>query len=159
MDGESVGSIPLKEHLLALMRESDRRLSEVALEREKALKIKEQADRDALQLAREIQSYKDEKANNLRTQIEGERGEYATRAEAKAMEEKLMEMIRPFADYVSGQQGRRIGQSGMWAIMVSAIVVTGAVVGILTSLRGQPPVVERVVERVVTVPAPLELPR
>jgi hypothetical protein len=36
--------------------ERDRRLTEVALEREKALKIKETADLAALELAREIQT-------------------------------------------------------------------------------------------------------
>ena len=69
--------IPLYAHLLALQEERDkfnherdRRYAEVTQEREKALKIKEVADLAALQLAREIQTYKDEKANELRTQIE-----------------------------------------------------------------------------------------
>ena len=66
----------LKEHFETIlllndriMTERDRRYAEVNIEREKALKIKETADLAALQLAREIQSYKDEKANELREQI------------------------------------------------------------------------------------------
>ena len=74
----------LQEHFKALdlanekfFAERDRRYSEVNIEREKALKIKEEADKAALGLAREIQSYKDEKANQLREQIASERGTYA----------------------------------------------------------------------------------
>jgi hypothetical protein len=69
---------------LAFDTERDRRYKEVAQEREKALKIKETADLAALQLAREIQTYKDEKANELREQISSERGLYATKDDLAA---------------------------------------------------------------------------
>lgn len=59
--------------------ERDRRYTAIAVEKEKALKIKETADLAALQLAREIQTYKDEKANELREQISSERGNYASK--------------------------------------------------------------------------------
>jgi hypothetical protein len=58
--------------------ERDRRYKEVKEEQEKALKIKETADLAALGLAREIQTYKDEKANELREQINKERNLYVT---------------------------------------------------------------------------------
>jgi len=61
--------------------ERDRRYTEVNIEREKALKIKETADLAALQLAREIQTYKDEKANQLREQINSERNLYPTKSQ------------------------------------------------------------------------------
>ena len=61
--------------------ERDRRYTEVKNAEEKALRIKEQADRDALGLAREIQTYKDEKANELREQINSERNLYPTKAQ------------------------------------------------------------------------------
>jgi hypothetical protein len=99
-------TVPLQQHL-AMVRESDlrveaerdRRYAEVNLEREKALKIKETADRAALELAREIQTYKDEKANELRSQIERERGTYVTQ-----------EQLKPLADFVARQQGQQRGQ-------------------------------------------------
>ncbi len=69
--------------------ERDRRYAEVNLEREKAIKIKEQADKEALILAREIQNYKDEKANDLRSQIEQERGMYITRNDHQVLGDKL----------------------------------------------------------------------
>lgn len=58
--------------------ERDRRYAEVNIERQKALSIKERADERALDLARVIQDYKDEKANELREQINSERGMYVT---------------------------------------------------------------------------------
>ncbi len=73
--------------------ERDRRYSEVNIEREKALKIKEEADKAALGLAREIQTYKDEKANELREQISSERGSYATKADLAAMARELQATI------------------------------------------------------------------
>lgn len=113
--------IPLHEHWLALREadirfneERDRRYTEVNLEREKALKIKETADLAALELAREIQTYKDEKANELREQISSERGLYVTHAE-----------FRPIADFISSQQGG----SKVWNFMVGiALTLTGFLV-------------------------------
>jgi hypothetical protein len=102
-------TVPLLVHLAALREadlrfneERDRRLTEVNIEREKALKIKETADLAALGLAREIQNYKDEKANQLREQISSERGLYATNKD-----------IEPLKTYISGQTGRGLGMNAL----------------------------------------------
>lgn len=92
-----------------LDQERDRRYAEVATEREKALKIKETADLAALGLAREIQTYKDEKANELREQISSERGNYATKGDLRAAIEKIEETIKPVMAYVAAAQGQRAG--------------------------------------------------
>jgi hypothetical protein len=89
--------------------ERDRRYTEVGIEREKAVRIKETADLAALSLAREIQTYKDEKANELREQISQERGLYVTKSELNGAIEKLEETIKPIANYVQAQQGRVAG--------------------------------------------------
>ena len=89
--------------------ERDRRYAEVSLEREKALKIKERADFAALDLAREIQAYKDEKANQLREQINHERGQYASKSDLRAAIEKLEETLKPVVAFVAAAQGIRIG--------------------------------------------------
>jgi hypothetical protein len=115
MPGETV---PLREHLEALraadMRfeeERDRRYTEVNIEREKALKIKETADLAALQLAREIQTYKDEKANELREQINSERGLYATNKD-----------IDPIKSYVSSQTGRGLGMNALFGVVMTLLM-------------------------------------
>jgi hypothetical protein len=85
--------------------ERDRRYAEVDVEREKALKIKEEADKSALGLAREIQTYKDEKANELRSQIERERGSYVTQSEIKALAEKIDTALQPLENFRSKATG------------------------------------------------------
>jgi hypothetical protein len=118
------GTITLQEHWEALeaanekfAAERDRRYSEVNIEREKALKIKEEADKAALGLAREIQSYKDEKANQLREQISAERGSYATKDDLSAAVREVTASIQPLTAYVANMAGqtkqddRQIGAS------------------------------------------------
>jgi hypothetical protein len=109
-------SVPLNDYLAALREadlrfdaERDRRLTEVAVEREKALKIKETADLAALQLARADQTYKDEQANKLREQINSERNIYVTQDQLVAAVREVTTAIQPLSDYVSKQQGGRDG--------------------------------------------------
>jgi len=125
--------IPIYAHLVAvqaerdkLWAERDRRYAEVSIEREKALKIKEVADLAALQLAREIQTYKDEKANELRSQIERERGHYASRGDLTALSEKLEATLKPILDFVSGSRGGSAvyGQIAIaFGLIISAIAL------------------------------------
>ena len=107
------GTITIQEHWEALeaanekfAAERDRRYSEVNIEREKALKIKEEADKAALGLAREIQSYKDEKANQLREQISNERGSYASKDDLAAALREVTATIQPLSTYVAGMAGQ-----------------------------------------------------
>ncbi len=126
----------LKEHVdtievwrKALMDERDRRYSEVKAADERAIRVKESADERALLLAREIQSYKDEKANNLRAQIEGERGTYATRTDLKSATEKIEVMLDPLVKYVALQQGRSGGFYALWTVAsAAALIVLAALV-------------------------------
>jgi hypothetical protein len=112
-----------EEYNRLLATERDRRYAEVNTEREKALRIKEEADKVALQLAREIHVYKDEKANELRSQIERERGSYATKNDLAAASEKLEAIIKPITDYMLSQQGRSTGISGTTAAIATAMGV------------------------------------
>ena len=123
--------------------ERDRRYAEVATEREKALKIKETADLAALGLAREIQTYKDEKANELREQISSERHLYATKGDVAALEAKLEEIIRPLSTYVTGQQGRSSQQTEgraqtQWTVQ-QVLTVLGLAAGALYFIVNQSP--------------------
>jgi len=118
--------------------ERDRRYAEVATEREKALKIKETADLAALQLARDIQIYKDEKANELREQISSERGLYVTKNELAGAIDKVEAIIAPITAFVTSQQGRQaqtvdtrqqtLGLSGAFFGGVGAIVGVAGII-------------------------------
>ena len=123
-----------------LMQERDRRYAEVDQEREKALKIKEEADRNALVLAREIQTYKDEKANELREQISGERGLYVTkselasvaenaRAERAAIAAKLEAQINPILTFMASQQGTQVGKGTQQTFFL--VIVPGLIVALI----------------------------
>lgn len=117
----------------ALAAETDRRYAEVALEREKALKIKETADERALGLQAETQKYKDEKANQLREQINSERGLYATKDDVIAAVDKVMAHVTPMTDYVSGKRGNDAGRSDMrlnvnMLVGVSGLVLSAVIV-------------------------------
>jgi hypothetical protein len=135
----------LREHLAALREcdqafetERDRRYAEVNVEREKALKIKETADLAALQLAREIQTYKDEKANQLREQISSERSLYVTREELASAVRELQATIKPLtsrADRGDGSNVRasslRSGQRIDIANILQAVMMIGAIITLL----------------------------
>ena len=121
--------------------ERDRRYTEVALEREKALKIKEQADRDALGLAREIQTYKDEKANELREQISRERGEYVTQTQLQGVADKIQATLKPVLEFVSAQQGRSSGRLSQQQFLImtaglgiSAVLAFITVAGVIVAI-------------------------
>jgi vacuolar-type H+-ATPase subunit H len=96
------------------LRESnDRRYAEVNAAKAEALKIKEAGDAKALDLAREIQDYKDKKANELREQISRERGAYVSQ-----------DQFKPIADYVASQQGG----SKVWMYVAGAAWAVALVV-------------------------------
>jgi hypothetical protein len=99
----------LREADFRFYEERDRRYTEVNIEREKALKIKETADLAALSLAREIQDYKDEKANNLRDQIGSERGTYATKDDLSSAVREVKATMEPLKDYVASNTGKGAG--------------------------------------------------
>jgi hypothetical protein len=103
--------------------ERDRRYAEVAVEREKALKIKETADLAALELARQIQEYKDEKANELRSQIEREQGDRASKEDLKSLEEKLR------AEHKTGSLDTRAFLFGLIGLML----ILGQILAVLAS--------------------------
>lgn len=108
--------------------ERDRRYTEVKNAEEKALRIKEQADRDALQLAREIQTYKDEKANELRSQIERERGSYVTQSDLRSSLEKIDVLIKPISEFVSTQQGGTNKSKDLILLAVAIASVVGFII-------------------------------
>jgi len=110
----------LKEHFDAL-RAADQR----------ALQIKESGDAKALNLQKETQQYKDEKANELREQINRERLLYATKDDVIAAVEKIEAIVKPIATYTSTQQGKSEGSDKTWQVIVTIIGVGIALAGFI----------------------------
>ena len=103
-----------------------------------AVQIKEEADERALELARTIQTYKDEKANELRSQIERERGTYATKDELAALDQKREAAVtalaerfdlahRPVLEFMAAQTSRTAAsldwRTALFAVLMIAVVV------------------------------------
>jgi hypothetical protein len=99
----------------ALQDERDHRYSEVKNAEEKALAVKEKADENALILARDIQTYKDQRDNQLREQINSERNLYATQSDLKVVVEKI-------------QAQRGIAASQMIQILIFIAIAAAAVI-------------------------------
>lgn len=133
--------------------ERDRRYSELNIERERALKIKEDADTRALQLAREIQTYKDEKANELREQINSERGHYATKEDVQAMADKFEVALKPIQEYIAADRGKGVGLSmgGSILLAVVALISTLLTIGTFIFKSSNTPTAP---PQVIMVPAP-----
>src|ERR1019366_8301213 len=78
----------------------------------KTQEIKNLADQRALDLARDIQHYRDEQANRLGEQIASERGQYITRTDHDALIARFDALIKPLSEFVAAQQGKLLGEQG-----------------------------------------------
>jgi len=125
--------------------ERDRRYAEVATEREKALKIKETADLAALGLAREIQTYKDEKANQLREQISGERGMYPTKSELNGVVEKIDAQLKPINEFVSAARGHIGGTKAVQSNIAWVVALIASLIAIGTFVFRTTPTVPQII--------------
>lgn len=119
--------------------ERDRRYTEVNIEKEKALKIKETADLAALSLARESQTYKEQQNDALRDKNLSESGVYATTASVNSAIEKLeqgvaasfealMGKLEPFMNGSIQQKGADQGAQVTKANLYAAV---GLLVGLI----------------------------
>jgi vacuolar-type H+-ATPase subunit H len=113
----------LRNHLREL-READQR----------ALSIKETADLAALGLARDHQTYRDEKANELREQISSERGLYVTRGQLEAATAKIEVELEPVKAYMLAQQGRADGISALQVLLFSLAGVAIAALSVALAI-------------------------
>lgn len=92
-------------HLADVAVLNDRRYSEVNVEKEKALKIKETADLAALELARESQKYKEERNDAMREQNLGERGQYVTHEDLTKVVQSFERALKPLIEFIQGHEG------------------------------------------------------
>ena len=113
-----------------LAEERDRRYTEIGIEREKALKIKETADLAALSLARESQTYKEQQNDALRDKNLSESGVYATNASVTAANEALKSSIAALITDAAGERGQdkgnKVGKAELYTIGALGISVLGA---------------------------------
>jgi uncharacterized protein (DUF3084 family) len=122
--------VTLQAHLQAIQierekfaEERDRRYTEVKNAEEKALKIKEEADKVALDLARQIQTYKDLVHNGLLDQLTQERGQYSNKGDLVVLSEKMEASLKPLVAFMAGSRGG----SDLWAKLAIGLglIMTG----------------------------------
>ena len=126
--------------------ERDRRYTEVNIEKEKALKIKETADLAALSLARESQTYKEQQNDALRDKNLSESGVYATNSSLMALAETLKrsqeqaigeirDSLKPLTDFVNTYQGQTKGSEITKANLYSAAAFIGGLIAMYAVVR------------------------
>jgi hypothetical protein len=100
---------------------------DLRIDDQRALQIKQIADEKALDLARQQQTYKDEKANELREQIASERGLYATKEDLASLEYKIT--AKQDAAKISARSlfFSIIGVIGMFATTMIILFTSGAI--------------------------------
>jgi hypothetical protein len=129
--------VSTRAHLEALLAEQDKRMQVMADERSRAIAIKDRADEKALNLERETQQYKDEKANELRAQIESERGSYMTQEVYSERHEDLVRRIGAIEKTLAEGGGRETGKSDsrtfLFAVLGSAAAFLGILAGVLAN--------------------------
>lgn len=123
----AIHSDALRQADIRFENERDRRYSEVNIEKEKALKIKETADLAALQLARESQSLKEVQNDALRDKTLSESGIYATNASVTNLFDQMSIKIQAVLDQVSTIKGNTHGSEMTWGKIAgtAALLIAG----------------------------------
>ena len=114
--------------------EVDRRYTEGNELRAMALKIKETADRDALELDRASQTYKAEKNDSMREQTISDKGQYATHADVALVVERMEKSLKPIVEYIANQQGGVKGSDITMGKIYAAIGAFGVILGAIIYL-------------------------
>lgn len=122
------------QHLGEIIALNDRRYTEGNELRAMALKIKETADANALELASESQTYKEARNDATREQNLKETGVYATRDDLAEVVKGMEKALKPLVDFVSSQQGVTRGGQLTMKNLYAAIGATGAIIGIIVVL-------------------------
>jgi hypothetical protein len=122
------------QHLEEIIALNDRRYTEGNELRAMALKIKETADANALELASESQTYKEARNDATREQNLKETGIYATRDDLAAVVEIFKKALKPIEEFVSTQQGATKGSQITMGKIYAAIGATGTIIGIIIGL-------------------------
>lgn len=118
--------------------ERDRRYTEVQIEREKALQIKEVADAKALVLAAALQAEKDERKNDVLSRWDADRNTFVTRTEfvtaIDTLGERFSLALKPLNDFMAGtrQAGSALAmfKTSQIAYVTLAVVIAGVLSGL-----------------------------
>ena len=133
--------VTLREHLAALREadlrfdaERDRRLTEVAQERERALQIKQEADKTALDLARQINDLHLSALNGEQARLLADRERFLSRDSYDVAQKDFGVWRDTVNSSLSQLTGRDRGIGTSWSVMLAVIGGVGIVVGIVVAV-------------------------
>ena len=121
-------------HLAEVIALNDRRYTNENELRAMALKIKETADANALELASEAQTYKESRNDAMREQSLKETGVYATRDDLASAIRDIRKVLQPVVDYVSSAQGAVANNQITRGVVFASISAAGVIIGLLISV-------------------------
>jgi hypothetical protein len=138
-DGWTISTLKLHNDTIEQWRdrfdaERDRRYTEVNIEKEKALKIKETADLAALSLARESQTYKEQQNDALRDKNLAQSGIYATNESVAHAFDELNKQLKPVFEFVVSQQGGSQYGNSIWQRGGTLVAVLAGIIGVIYTL-------------------------
>jgi hypothetical protein len=116
-----------------LQAERDRRYAEVALEREKAIKIKDAADEEAMRIRRAQEAYREDHDNRFREQLKDERLTYATKTDLVAFREQYEIAHKPLADYVLASRASEITRTESKQSTFASIDMSAKIFGVVVA--------------------------
>lgn len=122
--------------------ERDKRYAEGNELRAMALKIKETADANALELASESQTYKEARNDAMREQNLKETGVYATKDDLasvfaksekalNAVAEEIRNAFKPMLDHIASDKGSEISTGKLYAGITVIAIILGVVFSII----------------------------
>lgn len=135
-------SVTLREHLSALREadlkfqaERDRRYTEVARERERALLIKETADKAALDLARQINDLHLAALNGEQSRLLADRERFVSRDVFEEQQKTLTEWRDTVNSSLNIGTGQQRGVATFWGVLIVLVGMAISVVSLILVLR------------------------
>lgn len=101
---------------------------------QRALQIKEQGEAQALTLARDIQTYKDQQHNGTLELLKEQAATFATKDDLVALTDKIGIRLKPVEDYLAAQAGRTTEVTERGRSSATSRAIVASVVGVLLLL-------------------------
>lgn len=134
-------TVTLREHLSALREadlrfdaERDRRLTEVAIEREKALAIKQESDKTALDLARQINDLHLAALNGEQARLAADRERFLSRETYDAQQKDFGVWRDTVNGSLSINAGKGSGVATSWGVVVAVVGILFGAAGIILAV-------------------------
>ena len=129
-------TVPVLDHITALLAEQDRRYEAGFIDLRLALQVSQETAATAMQKADEALEARLHALNDFKVLMETERKQMMPRSEAQAEFSVLREKIDELKARLDSLQGKASGYSAAWLAAAGAVGVSGTVFGIIAAVTG-----------------------